>query len=389
MMRAVALIFGVNGWRRRASIGLVSVVVALGLLATVVSAAAAVPAAVTLDSTAPTLTAASDGGFTAAVGVTNLTDAAIRVSAAPTEADCRLTVGGGIDQSLPPSVQTSVTIGIPQACGVVNSFSFTIRASAANTTLQVLDLQATTGSPPVWSALLSFPVAVVAALVLTLLIWLLSPSRQSFGASLNGLDSSWSFNDSWATNVTAASGLVVLVVGSSDFLNAVVGPAAQGAIGVATVSGLIALALTGAAGVAVLALKWPSASETTIAGLLAGTFIALGAAGGQIWAVTLALRAVDLGEGNLLKYIGAGLATALLILYAITSVLGLLKQGTTTNVPDPVARPFSDAVVAAAVLAASQDGSPTHEAVTAVLDALAPSEPPPTPKHLRQRSALP
>jgi hypothetical protein len=261
-------------------------------------------------------------------------------------------------------------------------------------------LEATVGTAPVWSALLAFPFALLAALAVVLCVYLFwrapraaANDRRSLGVALTGLDKSWTFKDSWVTNLTAASGVIVTVVGSSEFLTAVVGSDAQGAIGVVTVAALISVAITGAAGIAVLALKGPLQNETTILGLLTGTFLSLGAAAGQVWAVVWALDDVSLGAGHWLMWVGAGLATSLLLAYGITSILGLLTQGTAAAViGDPLKPPYSNEVVAAAILAASRGGLVTHTSVHNVLAHLSEGReiklPKKEPHALQNRSAL-
>jgi hypothetical protein len=82
----------------------------------------------------------------------------------------------------------------------------------------------------------------------------------------------------------------------------------------------------------VLTIKKPRDKETSILGLLGGTAVALGAAAGEIWAITIALNDVSLGAADVIKWIAAVTATALLAGYGWTSVNGLLSQGTD---PDP------------------------------------------------------
>lgn len=372
-------------------------VVAVALIAP--AGASALPAAVTVDTATPVLTPASAGGFTATVAVTNLTTGSVTIAALPATGNCPLAVSGGSSEGVPPSVTTSVVVTIPQACDAVSSFAFELRVSAGRALLQTLSLDAATGSAPVWSALLAFPVAVVGAFLAVLAlygIWVVTSGKgreRGPQVPLAGLESSWKFSDSWATNLTAASGLLVGVAGSSEFLNDVVGSNGQAAIGVATVAGLIAVALTGAAGIAVLALKPPSTNETTIGGLLVGTALALGAAAGQVWAVRFAINSLDLGAGDWLLWTAAGAATLLVAAYGVTSVLGLLMQGTKPQPDaDPLAPPYAPEVVAAAVIAASRGGFANRANVENVLRDLRDLSDGGSwrePKPLSRRAALP
>ncbi len=388
--------------RRRRRAGLTELAVGLALLgsATAPAVAGAAPGTVplTLDSDTATLTAASGGAFSADVGITNLTDRAVSVHAVA--AGCTLKVGGGTSLGVPAAEHSTVTVTIPTACVAKDRATFTLVPVGVRSAAR-LSVTATTGATtPNWEALLSFPIGLGTALIWVLVIyglwlrgnWGDDHVRKSPLACLSGLETSWSFRDSWATNVTAAGGLVATVLGSSSFLNDVLGSGGQDAIGIATIAGVISLALIGAAGVLVLTVKNPDEAETSIGGLLAGTSVALGAAGGQVWAVTLALHDVDLGAAGTLKWIAAGLATLLLVGYAFTSVYGLLTLGATSvAVGDPLSPPPAPELVAAAILAAAGDGQVTHQSVTEVLTALRPAQAPASRRThaLRYRSALP
>jgi hypothetical protein len=191
---------------------------------------------------------------------------------------------------------------------------------------------------------------------------------------LAGLSDSWSFKDSWVSNLTASSGLVIAVLGSSDVLKSVLGDDAEAAVGATTVAGAIALALTGAAGVVVLTIKKAGAKEINVAGLLAGSAIAFGAAGGQIWAVTLLLNDVDLGVAKLILWIAAVLASLLLLSYAFRSLLDVLITGTEPKADDSLSASVPSEIYAAAigVAAGTGHGPVTFAEVEAILERLKP-----------------
>jgi uncharacterized membrane protein len=315
---------GFRAHRRRAYAALV---IAIAITSLGGGDALGAPATIVLDGQ-PSLSRASSGASSASVLLTNLTDAAVRITANAT--GCSLSVGGGSALELEPARQTEVTVGIPESCAVASSFKFEI--DPAGTVPVQVEAVASSAAKPYWSPLWSFLVALLVALIVVAVTYVLWPgtepaTKKGLTQPLKGLESSWSFKESWATNATAASGLFIGVIGSSGFLKAVLGPEAEAAIGVATVAGLIATSLVGAAGVLVLALRGTDAAETTVGGLLAGTVVALGAAGGQIWAITIELESVNLGVVNWGKYVVAVLASLLLALYAFTSIRGLLKQG--------------------------------------------------------------
>jgi uncharacterized membrane protein len=246
-----------------------------------------------------------------------------------------------------------------------------------------------------WSPLTSFLVALPLAMLLAFMAYLLSMggSRAGLGKELSGLESSWSFSDSWVSNITAGSGLVVAILGSSDLLTSVLGEKAKSAIAVSTVAGVIALALIAAAGVLVLGLRKPEQSDVTVFGLLAGAVVALAAAGGQVWAVTLLFADVDLaievfgiGIGDWWIFVAAGLATALLVLYAMVSLAGFIQQGTRPEepAPGPLEAWDSPEALAAAIVVASGGTLADREKVEAQLNVLKP-----TPKPTRAQDREP
>jgi uncharacterized membrane protein len=237
-------------------------------------------------------------------------------------------------------------------------------------------------APVEWSPLLAFVYAVVVALFVVLVIYAIWSVRSNASergplTSLKGLDASWSFSDSWLSNVTAASGLLVAVAGSSDFLKSVLGDKADAVVGVATVAGLIVTGLVGAAGVLVLAVRKPEATEVSIGGLVLGTAVALGAAGGQVWALLWLLDAVDLGAAGHWILLGAAVfATLLLLVYACTSIIGFLTHGTEADpVTDSFALPPSAelAAVAVAVAGLGEPANVTRARIDQVVNGLKPA----------------
>jgi hypothetical protein len=367
----------------------------VGGAAFVASPVRADTALVTLDEAQTVLAAGSPGQQTTLVGLTNLTNSAVTISAAV--ANCPVTVGGGASTMLSPAEHTLLTVGVSGSCASEQSVALAITATSGSTS-QLLNVTAVaTSSPQVhWKDLWSFGVAGLAAFVVVLLAygwWALGGSGQPGQRGLLeplALDSSWSFKDSWVTNITAASGLMVVLLGPSDFLTDVLGPDAQAAIGFSTVAGLVALALVGAAGVLALTVRKSDQNEFTSGGLLAGSVVALGAAGGQVWAVYFGLGDVSLGRGHGVLEVAAIGATALLVAYGFFSINNLLTIGT-QKAPDVWASPPAVEIAAAALIAASQQGPLSRAAVEHVLTVMEP-RPPSTPGRKARtpvRSALP
>jgi uncharacterized membrane protein len=368
--------------RRRA---VASALAAVTIAVVLAVPASAKPGLVTVDGGEVPLKGPKEGARTASVGLTNLTDGLVRVTPRSKSGDCPVSVGDDSPtETLKSARHTSVTVMIPASCDATERIALVLDATAGDAK-QSIEVNANDNGPDVdWTPLRAFGYALVVSLILVGVIyavwWIRTDARETGPlASLKGLDASWSFKDSWLSNTTAAAGVLVLVAGQSSFLDAVLGDNAKNVVGVATVAGLIATALVGAAGVFVVAIRRETAREVSIGGLLAGTAVALGAAGGQIWAVTWLLKPVDLGG---LSYdnvrAGAWVATALLLLYAWMSIMGFLKQGTAPDTEvDPFATPVSPEVVAAAlaVIGANGPDNITRRRVRGLLKKLEPPKP--------------
>jgi uncharacterized membrane protein len=346
------------------------------------------PAAATLDSSDVTLTEA-DHGWTASVGFTNLTDDSLKISVqtqTPIAGCQKLTVDKHDSASVPAAQHADLTVGAP-SCPADKAVALRLAVSGSGVTQKPLQVTASPkGTTAIdWTPLISFPLGIVVGLVLTTIVYFrwkdwhrkrrtkLSAGATGTGLNtpLNGLEASWSFKDSVASNLTAASGLVALVLGSSDFLKAALGPKPEAVVAVATVAGAIAVALVGTAGVLTLTIRKTTDTEISIGGLLAGTAVALGAAGGQVAAIAWLLSGVDLGRIGWWVALGAAsLAGVLLVAYGYFSTLGLLRQGTKASPDkDPLASPAPVEIAAAAIgaIATMRPEDLNYEHVTKVI----------------------
>jgi hypothetical protein len=375
--------------------------------------AASAPAS--LDTNEVTLAQADNGGWSTTVGLTNLTDGPVTVAAKASTPNCALEVGGGTSK-IPAAQHRDLTVSIPAPCKASEGFSFVLTATS-NETTQSFSVTAGRKEATVvdWSSLQCFLWALLASFIVVLCVLLIwhgntTPDRQKRFDSehgftdLTGLDKAWTFKDSMVSSLTAASGLVAVVLGSSDFLKASLGAKAEAAIAVASIAGAIAVALVGAAGVLVLTLKKPSSASVSAIGLCAGTVVALGAAGGQVWTIAILLNDLKInGLAEGVVWAATAAATALLIGYAWVSLAGLLEQGTETKPDvDPLAPPASVEVVASAVAAAAAIyNMADYATVSLILNALKPPPAPPARRAnllaaepagfqaLQERSALP
>jgi len=228
---------------------------ALGIAALVLCAAPAAHgqrADVTLGSTEAELTPADAGGGIAQISLTNLTTLGVNVTARPqrpTRASC--TIDLDKSGSLPPAQTRSFTATLSAACGQIkNRFGIIVTAGGK-------DLQPVTAAvepkpkTPDWDTLqkwfLLSTLAAIGLMIAVLIVAWIKGTRP--WDSLPSLDDSWSFKDSWVSNVTVVGGLLAGIFGSSDVLTGVLGDDADESLALATIGGAVAVALIGAAGV--------------------------------------------------------------------------------------------------------------------------------------------
>jgi hypothetical protein len=320
-----------------------AVIAAVGLsLGLSPSPASAASTSVTIDDPAPGLKERSGGGFTIALGFTNLTDRQLTLTSHPAAAagrGCRLT----LDKTpLPAAQHSAVTVIVPAACKVdqQQGIAFTVTAGGAEqpVSFAVAAAPRPAGEPD-WQALWAFPIALgaLAAAALVLLIaW--------EGGELKYLEATWSLKDSWASNVTVVAGLLTGVFGSSEVVKALLGEDGQRSVALATVGAAAAVAFIGAGPIVLLSTKTRNGAVTT-AGLVFASAITLTGAYGELWTVYASGRRLDLGgwEGRLIYPTAA--AGLLLAIYAFRSLAETIERGKTK--PKTVA---SDTLVAARMI---------------------------------------
>ncbi|MGO4255022.1 hypothetical protein [Marmoricola sp. RAF53] len=142
-----------------------------------------------------------------------------------------------------------------------------------------------------------------------------------------GLEAGWSFQDSWAANLTVATTAVVALVTSADTLTALLGDEPKAAIGVMTVAGLVSAAVIAVANT-VAKLVGDSTAVVTVRGLILSTSLVVFAAGLQVG--TVGGSALTLVDGWLPRTLVALLTAALavvLLWYAFGSLQTTLSAG--------------------------------------------------------------
>lgn len=333
------------------------------------------PADVAFDGATATLAKGDAGGWTAKVGVTNLTGAQIDGVTVDAQG-CAPTAD---PVTLPAARHTDLTVTLPADCKASapdGGFPFTVATGGQSVVVTATAADAASGVD--WSPFKAFLWALAAGVVLMAIVVGLyargdGPSPGPL-APLTGLDQSWTLSDSWASSLTTATGLIVALFGTSDSLTAVLGDGADATVGAATVAGAAAVALTGAAAIVSLALKKRGDDSVTVAGLLLGCAVAFGAAAGQILTLLLILDKVDLGVGNAILWVAASISVLLLVVYAYTSVSSLLVTGLAKPAAKDLTETVDPEVYAAAIEVAQERGETlSHDTVEAILKALQPS----------------
>lgn len=152
-------------------------------------------------------------------------------------------------------------------------------------------MMAGSGGTTEWSALVAFPIALVVLALVALAYFVRLSSRDK---PLEYLESAWSFKESWASNVTVATGLLAGIFGSSEVVTALVGENGKSSVALATVGAAAAAAFVAAGPLIVLSSK-TNDDFLTVGGLLAASVATLAGGFGEIWVLFRAGERLDLG----------------------------------------------------------------------------------------------
>lgn len=136
----------------------------------------------------------------------------------------------------------------------------------------------------------------------------------TLGSTVANLEAGWSFKDSWVSNISVAATAFITLATSADLFTAILGEKPDAALGVMTVSGLVAAVVIGVANTVVKVIG-PSTKKVTVLGLLVSTTLVVFAAGLQ--AATVGFTASDALDGEGL----APWALALMLLVCIAVVV--------------------------------------------------------------------
>jgi hypothetical protein len=324
------------------------------------ASAAAATSLIAIDDSSPDLTQGDDESWSGTLSVTNLTDGALQLSATPagtSGGDCKVELSReaiGAAQSL------EMNLAVASACDVTGD-SFDLTLTASGETTQDLSLAASTkpgDADPDWGELLAFPVALLAALIVLSGRFLkpgkpnddvenappnisnaLQTRRYFASERLEYLPATYTFKDSWVSNITVIAGLLTGIFGSAEVVKAFLGDDAERAIALATVGSAVGVILVGA-GVVILTaarsqrMKEGRLSESfTAGGLVGATAVTVGGAFGQLWIGWKTGAEFDLGGWEDALVAAFALAALLLLWYTFSTLRASLRARTTAPPP--------------------------------------------------------
>ena len=211
-----------------------------------------------------------------------------------------------------------------------DGFPFTVRALKGDEEVAKFDVLAGPKPPattPDWDELKVFAWALGVLIVLAfagaaVVALALSDKR----LALENLEASWSFTDSWASNLTFVAAFATAIFGSAEVVKVALGEDADSSIALATVGGAVAAAFAGAGPVVLTALKsWRDGTNTPLGVLCAAAFTLAGALG-ELWILDETGRNLDLGGMESYLTGALVLAAVLLVAYAVSTLYQLLRE---------------------------------------------------------------
>ncbi|HEY5846749.1 MAG TPA: hypothetical protein VIU11_05375 [Nakamurella sp.] len=264
-------------------------------------ASAATAAPVIIDTLTPPVAESDDGTRSIAVTLTNLDGNLLNLVVTGSDGQC--TPSADLT-TLPAQVSTKVTVALNGAScppdGDASALTLTVSGTAdasvpPSATVFALQIKSVDITSIDWVVLHAFWIAPILLLIVILLALMLGhiegapkECRKRWGLTLPYLGSTYSFKDSFVTNVTVLAGVVTSVVGSSTVIAQIDKDATQ-AVALAVVGAAISTGMAGAAPVLLeLCSKAGDQSTSgkntnTAMGLVVATAVTIGAAIGQLF----------------------------------------------------------------------------------------------------------
>ncbi len=320
------------------TVGVMWIVVGAMLIAAMPALGA--PVAVSVDSREVDLKEA-DRGWTTKVGITNLTDTEIDLEI-PFLSEPEGCLPRIQDGKLRVAEHRTVEIKIPPKCDAgEKGLVFYVSSATPEGPPFPIEMIAVPEDEeePSWEALWIFAGAflLLAIAAAAYCRWVL---RGRPGTPLQYLGATWSFKESWVSNVTVAAGLLTGIFGSSEVIKSVLGEDSDSAVALATVGAAIAVALL-ASGPLILeaskvkvvdpdkandiGIEYPS-----LGGFALASAVTLAAAFGELWVVAASASRLDLGGSeDWMPWLMAVLGTVLLAIYAVRNFKRTVEVGAT------------------------------------------------------------
>jgi len=318
--------------------------------------ASAAPTPVTLDNAAPELKDKDDDNYELELGVTNLTDSDLTVSAVPADSkdtDCVLTI---VKETIPAAQHGSPKLTVPKACDLhddrlVLKLDAT-PVSGAPVTLGLTASKPTEPNKPDWHALRAFVATFLGAFVLGSAFFFFWPwiyyfrhttrrARKTPGGltrkgtpelklslELPGLADTYNLKESWVSNITAITALFTGIFASSDVVTAFLGEDGKPSLALATVGAAIAAAFTAAGPILLLSTRKAKNNRFTVGGLMGAAVLTLAGAAGGLWVAYVAVGDLDLGGlEDSPRTVALVLVAFLLFVYSFRTLIATLEQG--------------------------------------------------------------
>ena len=337
---------------------LVSLVLAMGIGLAPHMAGAGTTTGVAVDASDIGLKKGKEG-YSGSIPVVNTTDKPVTVTLSVAgDKVCTPAVDKSTGDSVAKHSSGSVSFMIPLGCeAVATHLTLDVDLKQAKTTVATAVI---TLKPPEATGLsaadratiredfkngLALAVLLFMALIATLFV----KSRGVIFSIVGGLDSKWSLTDSWATNLTGLTTAVVVLLGKSDSVTAIIGDDADKKIGAIVVSAGIAGILVA---IAILTTKILSGRDGPLGlGVLIATCLTLAAVVAQILVIfDIAVTFASVPSDAMAHASDA--LVVLMLVYAYATVYRMLVAG-------PVAIEPVDAAEAAQLFCCgSDDGSP-------------------------------
>jgi hypothetical protein len=197
----------------------------------------------------------------------------------------------------------------------------------------------TAAATPDWSVFLYFAWSAIVGLILVLIAYRTwdkvstedpAHPKPKWGDGLPGLSSSWSFQDSWASNATVVAALFAGLFNATDVTTTLLGDEAKNVTTVVAVAVAFGVGLTTLAPLVLQACRTVDDSLPTMRGIVAAGTLTLAGTGGELWVTIITVHNTKAMNHGWLLLAGI-VGSALIAVYAITTTW----QSISTGVIDP------------------------------------------------------